>query len=291
MAATRFGRVGHRTIGIGLITASLVLAPAPQARAGDAAAGYFQSTRAKLPAVDAYAFHHSASLGEGRAILVAVSNGPFGSAYLDSCWYRKYLIDTYFIDEQTQVVYLEFGLDGSYSGYSYYFGSGDGCGFCGGGEVTSTVKSLDGRLRGKVVKKAENVSFDIELDVPIATDDFGLDQGPGGGEAGRAYQVFHTALADGNAAALKGVLSQAWLSKWLKAEHAGRGDDWFAAIRSDRPKTVTVKRALVRDGRANVLMTGEHELLGAVFGEALLVLEDGAWKVDDETIQIGEESP
>lgn len=277
---------------MGITAVLIACAAASLASAGDgAASGQFESAKVRLPVVDAYAFHHRASLGEGKAILVAVSNGPFGRAYLDSCWYRKYLIDAFFIDEETQVVYLEFGLGGSYSGYSYYFGPGDGCGFCGGGEVTSTVKPQDGRLRGKVVKKAEDVSFDIELDVPIATDDYGADQDPAGGDPGKAYQVFHSALADGDAAALKGVLSTAWLSKWLKAEQAGRGDDWFAAIRSDRPKTVTVKRAFARDGHAVVLMTGEHELLGAVFGEALLVLEDGAWKVDDETLQIGEEAP
>lgn len=287
---------GHRTgrdmCVSGAVAAMLVLAAAGIASAGDGAArGQFESTKVRLPVVDAYAFHHSASLGDGKAILVAVSNGPFGRAYLDSCWYRKYLIDTYFIDEETQVVYLEFRLDGSYSGYSYYFGSGDGCGFCGGGEVTSTVKLQNGRLTGKLGKKAEDVSFEVELDVPIATDDFGQDQGPGGGEAGKTYQAFHTALATGDAAALKGVLSKAWLSKWQKAEETGQGEEWFGAIRSERPKAVTVKRAFARDGRANVLMTGEHELMGAVFGEALLVLEDGAWKVDDETIQIGEESP
>jgi hypothetical protein len=40
-------------------------------------------------------------------------------------------------DSETALVYLEFKPDGGYLGLSYYFASGNGCGYCAGG-ATST---------------------------------------------------------------------------------------------------------------------------------------------------------
>lgn len=266
----------------------LCILAAVQAWAGESpATGQFESKGWKVPISDAYAFHHEASLGEGKAILVAVSNGKFGKEYLDSSWDRQYLLDTYFADDETRVVYLEFGLDGSYSGYSYYFGSGDGCGFCGGGDVTSTVKLAGGRLAGKVATKGD-VSFDIALDVAIATDDYGKDQGQGGGEPGKAYLAYHAALLAGDVAALKAQLTAARVERWQKAEQDGKGDAFLAYLGENRPQTVKVERAFVSGDRALVVVTGESETYGAMHGEAQLRLEGGVWKIDDETIQIGE---
>jgi len=277
-----------RAIARGTVGVACILA-ATQVRAGDGSAtGQFESRNWKVPIADAYAFRHEASLGEGKAIWVAVSNGVFGKEYLDACWDRQYLLDNFFADDETRVVYLEFGPTGSYSGYSYYFGSGDGCGFCGGGDVTSTVKLAAGRLAGKVATKGEDVSFDISIDVTIATDDHGTDQGPGGGEPGKAYLAYHAALLAGDVAALKVRLTAARVERWQKAEQDGKGDAFLAYLGENRPQTARVERAFVSGDRALVLVTGESETYGAMHGEAQLRLEGGIWKVDDETIQIGE---
>lgn len=274
------------TAGIAGVLCTLAAAPA---NAGGAASGRFETSNWKVPIVDAYAFHDKANLGEGNAILVAISNSPIGKDYLDGCWDRRYIIDNFLADEETRVVYLEFRLDGSYSGYSYYFGSGDGCGFCGGGNVKSTVKLKDGRLTGTVATKGENVSFDLKINVALAPDDRGKDQGPGGGAVGKAYLAYHAALVAGDVKALKGLVSAGQLAKWQKAEKDGRGDAFVSFLRENRPDTVSVRQGFARGDHGLVLLTGSSATAGAMHGESQLILEGSGWKVDDETVQAGPE--
>ena len=72
-------------------------------------------------------------------------------------WDRRHVIDDYFRDEETLVAYFHFGKDGKYKGMSYYFASGDGCGFCYDGTVQSTVKIEKGRIDGARRKAQRSV--------------------------------------------------------------------------------------------------------------------------------------
>jgi hypothetical protein len=45
----------------------------------------------------------------------------------------------------------------------------------------------------------------------------------------------------------------------------------------------------VRGDRAVVLVTGESRVLGKMHGEVQMDREGGAWRVEDETLQLGAE--
>jgi hypothetical protein len=62
-------------------------------------------------------------------------------AALDDYYDRQHAIDTLFADDESRVVYFELDDAGRYHGLSYYFGPGDGCGYC----FDSTVKSSSRR--------------------------------------------------------------------------------------------------------------------------------------------------
>ncbi len=259
------------------------------ATAGAATAtGTFSSAAWEVPIVDAYAFHAEASLG-GDAVLVVITNQGIGRDFFDATYDRRYLFDHLFADDETRVVYLEFAPDGAYRGYSYYFESGDGCGFCGGG-ARSTVKLAGGRLAGQVVVAAEeegDVAFDVTLDVPIASDDHGPAQGAGGGAPGAAYLAYHDAVTRRDVAALRKMVAAGLLERWQQAEADGEGDAFLAFLADDRPQTVRVSEAFVDGPRAIVLVSGASEAFGAMHGEVHLVREGGAWKFDDEFLQMG----
>jgi hypothetical protein len=269
--------------------ALIFLAAAPAAGDDGTASGEFLSRAWKVPIVDAYAFRDASGWDEGQAIVVAVSNDEFGAEALDRYYDRRHVLDDFFADADTRLVYLEFGLDGSYRGYHYYFEAGDGCGFCGGG-ARSTVKLAGGRLQGKVAVQAETedeVAFDITIDVPIAGDDHGEAQGGGGGDPGKAYLVYHGAVEKGDVEAMKRLVSSDQLERWRRAEAAGDGEAFVRYLSENRPHTVTVTEAFLRDDFALVLVEGQSEVLGKMHGEAHLRREGGAWKVADETLQIG----
>ena len=131
-----------------LAALALLLLAFPVA-AENAASGHFESKNWNVPLEDAYAFRDDSFSGEGRAILVAISNFEIGEDFLDRYVDRRYMLDKYFADAETRVAYLEFAADGRYLGYSYFFESGDGCGWCGGPCVRSrkTSGSASGRTR------------------------------------------------------------------------------------------------------------------------------------------------
>ena len=70
---------------------------------------------------------------------------------------------TRFADEDAKVVNFEFDPNGKYTGLSYYFESGDGCGFCYDSKVKSTVKVSGGRLAGTISYKDDDRQFDVTL--------------------------------------------------------------------------------------------------------------------------------
>lgn len=278
-------------VAAGSVSLLALLASSASAAAVGAASGSFESPNWRVPIVDAFAFRDEATFGEERVIRVAVSNYDFNDDFLVTIWDRRHMIDEFFIDEETRVVYFEFGLDGKYEGYSYYFQSGDGCGYCGGGAVASTVKLVGGRLKGslKYADQEEGRSFDITLDAAVATDDYGKPIAAGGGEPGRAYLAYDAALASYDLAKIRPHLSADQLANAAKAEKADDVDGFLRYLTDNRPKKMSITRGFLQKEAALLLVTGESEILGKMHGEAHLKLEGGVWKVDDETLQMGAE--
>src|ERR1700690_4247680 len=91
------------------------------------ASGRFETKNGSLEVFDAYAFH---SLDGKGKITVVISNQEFAKDIIDQYWDRKHTIERYYRDEKTAVIYFEFSPEGKYRGLSYYYGPGDGCGYC-----------------------------------------------------------------------------------------------------------------------------------------------------------------
>jgi len=275
----------RRTTLVALLAALAVTSLAAAAFAEGGARGRFTTPAAELGVTDAYAFNGTSSLGEPGVVVVAVSNAGFQAAEIDAYWDRRYVIEHFFKDEETGVVFFEFDRDGRYRGLSYYFGPGDGCGYCSGG-VTSTVRRDGDRLVGKLTQAEQEGerSFEIDLDVRVASDDHGAPQGAGGGAPGAAFTAYDRALRAGDRAALHGLLSAERNATWAGAEEKGDSDGFLAYLRSEHPRALKVTQAYVRDARALVLFEGEGEN-GKIRGEAFLALEGGSWRFEEETVQ------
>jgi hypothetical protein len=261
------------------------------ALAGDRASGKFSSPKWNVPILDAYAFHGKGGVGiDEDRVLVAVSNRGMDAAWIDKYYDRRNYLSSYFADEKTKIAFFEFDLDGTYRAYSFFFESGDNCGYCGGGPVQSSVELKNGKLEGKLHLDAEgeNQKFDIVLNVPVATDDHGEKQGPGGGAPGKAYIAYHLANVKGDIRAMKKYSSAFVLAQWAKAKKAGEEKDYIRFLTEHRPITARVTEAFVKGDDALVLVSGESRILGKMHGEAALVREKGQWKVRDETLEMGE---
>jgi hypothetical protein len=254
------------------------------------ALGFFETAGTRLPVNDAYAFPGTSTLGEEGVVLVAVSNAGFVQAELDEYWDRRHVIDTFFRDEETGVVWFEFDPDGRYRGLNFYFGPGDGCGYCSGG-VESSVKRAGGRLVGTLRQSdsGDGRSFEVTLDVPISSDDHGAEQGAGGGAPGAAYLAYNAALEGDDPARVRGLLAAERRTRWEAAEAEGEGARFLDYLREGHPQQVRVVEAYVRGERALVLFEGENAY-SKVRGEALLALEPEGWRFEEETIRtvIGE---
>jgi hypothetical protein len=249
------------------------------------ASGSFASRGTSFGVSDAFAFRSRSTFGDDEVIAVAVSNAGFNEDFIGRYRDRRYLLDNYFRDEETALVYFEFSPAGAYQGLSYYLGSGNGCGYCSGG-VESTVKLAGGRLVGKLTSRdAESErEFAVEIDVPVARDDFGRAQGAGGGEPGAAYLVYHRAVSDADAVALGKVVAGELAEKLERARKSDQIGDLFAWLKSEHPATVKVTEAWIDGDRALVLTEGEGAV-GAVTSEVILARADGAWRVEDEMVQ------
>lgn len=256
--------------------ASPLLAEAPQA------AGKFSGKNWEFEASGAYAYPGAVGFDDAAGIRVAVSNASFRAETIDRFWDREYVIDHRFKDEETLVVTFQFAKDGSYQGMTYYFGSGDGCGFCYDGKVASTVKIAGGRLKGKIAlapQPGEN-SWDIDLDVPVAPSDYGTPLPAGGGEVGAVYAAYHQALEEGDGAALTKLFPDE-----MAAKIAEKTDAFVAAWREDHPgKSYKVIKGFTKGDRALLLIEGETPYYKADV-EAHFVKQAGAWKIDDELMQ------
>ena len=272
----------------GLMSAALVIPQAAQGKSPSGkpqASGTFSSKTGEFDVVGAYAFPGKVGDDSEPGILVAISNAGFVTAILDHYWDREHFIDAVFADDETAVVYLQFDKTGKYRGMSYYFGSGDGCGFCFDSSTGSTVTASGGRIAGRVHQKdPEGATFDVTFDVPVASTDYGDALPAGGGEPGKVYRAYHEAVSAGNAAALKPLLGA---DRQVHLENQATG--FIAFLQDSHPDTYEVTRGFVSGDHALLLVAGEKSPLGKVHTEAHLVRDGDRWVVDDEILQTGDD--
>ncbi len=263
-------------LGLYMLAASALAADAPPA-----ATGVFKSQDVTLEANGAVAFRGKSFFDDKTALIVAVSNVNLQPTAMADYVDRRRLIRKRVIDDKTGVVWLEFRPDGTYRGMSYYFGQGNGCQFC-TGEVTSTVKLVDGRLVGKVTDKEKDRSFDLTLAVPMLSDDHGAALPADGGAPGKAYMQYHAALGKGDRAALRALLSTEQQKFLDEAQKNGKFDVMLDAMKEGHPnKSVQVTGGFSTGDKAVLLIAGEGSV-GRLGGEALMIKEGGTWRVDDE---------
>jgi len=257
----------------GLLVAACVMAiPAAWAET-DAASGEFTSQSTRLVVHGAVAFRGKSSL-DGDALIVAVSNARLKTDMVAEYYDRRRAIERHVKDDETGVVYFEFTPDGRYRGLSYYFAPGNGCGYC-TSEVTSSVKLASGRLTGT-----------LKVDVLVLSDDHGAALPANGGAPGKAYLAYHAALTKRDAAALRPLLSQSQEEVFDNAKQKGKLEGFLSFLSEDHPtRTARIDKGFGNDRTAVLLVSGESAA-GKVTGEALLVKDQGAWKVDDELLSV-----
>lgn len=265
---------------LALLSALPTLAAAEEARQ---ATGKFEGKNWTFEAFGAYAFPAEVGMDDEPGIRVAVSNTGFQTEKLDRYYDREHVIDTFFSDEESLVVYFHFAKNGAYRGMTYYFGSGDGCGFCYDGSVQSTVKIANGRLKGKVrlAPKPDENSWDIDLDVPIAPASYGEPLPAGGGDPGKAYAAYHAALVADDRVALAPLLPEASQVPF-KENPAAEVD----ACRKDHPdQSFRIVKGWTQGDRALLVVQGETSY-SRVETEAHLIREKGTWRVSNEVLQV-----
>jgi len=249
------------------------------------ASGKFASKTGEFQIVGAYALPGRVGTGNDQGVLVAVSNYGFASAIIDHYWDRQHFINKFFADDQTAVVWFQFDKTGKYRGMSYYFGSGDGCGYCFDPSVASSVKVSNGRIAGRVQHKdPKGATFDVTFDVPIAPTDYGKELPAGGGAPGQVYRAYHDAVTAANVKALEPLLAPDRRGH-LKKQTAA----FIAFLQDSHPDRYQLTRGFVTADHAVLLITGEKSPLGKVHTEAHLVREGNRWVVDDEILQMGDD--
>jgi hypothetical protein len=145
------------------------------------------------------------------------------------------------------------------------------------------VKVEKGRIHGtlKSAGKPEDLQFDIQFDVPVATTDYGDPLPAGGGEPGKAYAALHTAMVAWDYPAAKPYFTDA-----AQAEYAEHGEEIVQSFRKEHPdKSYKIVRGFVRGDRALLLVEGETSY-SKVKTEAQMVREKGTWRISSETLQV-----
>jgi hypothetical protein len=276
-------RSNRRTASPWIAAALLAAGVALAADAPRQASGKFDGKNWAFEPMGAYAFPSKVGMDDEKGIRVAVSNAAFVPDALDVYYDRQHAIETYFKDDETLVVYFDFSPTGAYKGMSYYFGSGDGCGYCYDGSVQSTVKVAGGRIKGKVKsppKEGEN-AWDIDIDAPVASSDFGAALPADGGEPGQVYAAYHTAIAAWDYDALKKFYTEKSVAEW-----DAKKEGIVQAYRKDHPdKTAKIVRGWSKGDRATLLVEGETGFDMKATTEVLMVKEKGTWRIKDEMLQ------
>lgn len=250
------------------------------------AKGTFQSGDITFNVGDAYAYRSTESGTDRAVVTVVVSNVGILEKHIDRWLDRKQVFEKRFKDDQTAAIYFDFSPEGTFRGISYYLNSGNGCGYCSGGDVQSQVKLTGGRLTGPFSYKGKDRSWNITLDVPVAPDNYGAALPAGGGEPGKAYLAFAAAVKGRDAAALKKVLVSRRLQGMAQAEKAGQIEDFLSFVGENRyVDTVRVVKGFATADRAILTLEGEGPV-GKRVGQVLLLKEATGWRVDDEILDI-----
>jgi hypothetical protein len=264
-----------------------LLAPAPAAPPDHIGAkGRFHSGDIQFGVSDAYAFRSKESLGSDQVITVAVSNVGILEGNIDRWVDRKQVLEKRFKDDKTAVIYFEFSPEGKYRGMSYYLGSGNGCGYCSSSTAQSAVKLVGGRLVGSFSDEKPDVGWDIQLDVPVASDDLGTPLPPGGGEPGKVYAAYAAAVKARDAASLKQTLVAQRVEHVAGAEKSGRTNAYLDFVSEGRyVDTVRVVKGFMKPTHAVLAIAGEGPV-GKRVGQVLLLKEAAGWRVQDEILDM-----
>lgn len=268
-----------------------LLAASGAARAAETASaptakGTFKSKDVAFAVASAVAWNGSSLLEKkDPALIVAISNARVAAGAIADFLDRKRAFEKLIKDDETAVVYLEFTPQGRYRGLSYYFGSGNGCGFC-SGEVTSTVKLANGRLAGTLQNTEKDRPFEVSLEVPVLGDEHGAALPSDGGAPGKAYAAYHAALVKHDANALKPTLSPGRVEVWERSQKKDNLDGYVTFLSKDHPlKAVKVTKGFSTADKASLVIEGESTA-GKVTGEVILVRTKGAWGVDEELVDV-----
>jgi hypothetical protein len=262
----------------------LALLVASAVAAEDRATGSFESRNWSFELGSAYAFVGDELLGDGRGVVLALTNAAINYEWLDGWQDKRWMIDHYISDTDAEnpslVVYAGFDDKGGLDGFSWYFGSGDGCGFCSMGAIVSTVKIANGRLVGTLKGKADEVAIDVDLDLPVH-------EGPSGkqvandAEPAQAFLAFHAALNAVEPAGIWDQLDTEW-KKILEGRTPEELQSFYGQLAGERlPPELTVQEVWVDGDRALVVYAGVASYGGKVRGEARMDREEGVWKYDD----------
>ena len=256
------------------------------------ASGKFEDARFQLEIAGAYAYWgKTGGFGDDPVIRVAVSNAQFKASALDAFYDKACAIHDRFADEDAKVVNFEFDPNGKYTGLSYYFESGDGCGFCYDSKVKSTVKVSGGRLAGTISYKGDDRQFDVTFDVPMPPKAWGDPLPKDGGAPGKAWLAYHAALEARDKKAIHALLDADMKAMWAQDEKDGDLDGWIEYLWHDQHtmlKTIHITGGFVNGDRAVVLFTGSSVYIDHLYGEALLRREGGEWLVHTDMVDVGE---
>lgn len=273
------------------LCAALTASPDAPAPAPGKATGRFEDRKWKLELVGAYAFRDKTrGTGDEDRIQVAVSNTGFLAAAVDEYYDRGHAISTLFADDETKVVYFEFDDAGGYHGLSYYFESGVGCGWCYDSKVKSTVRAVDGRLKGDLSYRGDDRSFQVTLDVPIPPKAWGDPLPRNGGDPGKAYLAWSSALEKRDKKAFYALSDADMKKRFDEFAKQERLDGWLDYRWHDEHtelKTIRITGGFVRGDRAVVLFDASNGYIDHLHGEALLRREGGAWLVHEDMVAVG----
>jgi hypothetical protein len=264
--------------------ASLASTLAFAANVPGTAKGTFKSQGVTMEVKSAIAYRGKSFFDKQDALVVAITNAQMTDAIGDY-YDRRLALDKRIKDAQTGLVFLEFKLDGTFRGFSYYFGTGNGCGFC-SGETMSSVKLSGGRLAGSLQSTEKDRTMNVTLDVPVLSDDHGAALAGDGGAPGAAYLAYHTALLKKDRAALKQALSTDLRDTMASAEKKNDIDGFVRWLLREHPdKSVRIVKAYAKGDTAVLVITGESSS-GKLAGEVMMRKEDGRWRVDDEMTDV-----
>jgi hypothetical protein len=265
-----------------ILIAIILSAGSVFAQTGTPVSGTFSSKGATFKIAGGVAFTGRSNFdGKTSVILVAITNTKINVQGIADFVDRKRAIEHLIKDDETPVVYLEFTPQGKWRGVSYYFASGNGCGYC-TTEATSTVQLVKGRLTGTITNKEKERPFNITLDIDVLGDNHGAALPSDGGAPGKAYMAYHAALVKGDANALRPTLSPGNLEVYARAEKNKDLADFLSYLADKHPmQSVKITQGWSTAEKASLLIQGESRL-GKLQGEVFLINTKGVWGVDEE---------